>query len=387
MHVLFYHVKTKTNRKGLAPIFCRITINGQRKQFSTRIYVGFDHWSGSEVINHPLGDDYNSQINHIRAKLSKAYTKLYLSNEPTHVRKVLDLYHHKGQLTDRTLKSISIEYLDYCRHKVEKNKIKPETVRQYRHRSNQLDRFLSIKGMTAIQLNHFGVKEIGMYREYLLENLKLSHNYAMKCALYVKQLYHYATAKGYLDHNSIKNFTLNYERKQELNSLSPDEVTKIESVFFWNKKYNRYRDLFLFQIYSGMAYSDTQLFDQSMIRKGLDDRPYIFYNRQKTKEKAIVPITSKLKNLLEKINYQTPKTSLENYNRNLKVIAEKTDLNKKVTSHTGRITCGMIYLNDGISLAAVSKILGHSNPQTTHDCYAKVNELLIRKDFKKVYGV
>lgn len=45
MNMLFFLYKSKTNAKGTAPIFCRITLDTKRKQFSTGLYVNEQSWN------------------------------------------------------------------------------------------------------------------------------------------------------------------------------------------------------------------------------------------------------------------------------------------------------------------------------------------------------
>ena len=45
--VLFYARKSKKTSKGLAPIYIRITVNGQRLEHSIQRYVNASQWSAS----------------------------------------------------------------------------------------------------------------------------------------------------------------------------------------------------------------------------------------------------------------------------------------------------------------------------------------------------
>lgn len=45
LSVLFFVKRTKTNVNGLLPIFIRITVNGERIEFSTKRFTPSDKWS------------------------------------------------------------------------------------------------------------------------------------------------------------------------------------------------------------------------------------------------------------------------------------------------------------------------------------------------------
>ena len=52
-------------------------------------------------------------------------------------------------------------------------------------------------------------------------------------------------------------------------------------------------------------------------------------------------------------------------NKNLKKYCERCGIDKDITSHCLRRSCASHYLNEGVPVAQVSRLLGHSNPQTT----------------------
>ena len=64
--VLFFLYKSKMNRKGCAPIFCRITLDGERKQFSTGSQLKESSWNvdkqrckGNSVDANIINDNLN----------------------------------------------------------------------------------------------------------------------------------------------------------------------------------------------------------------------------------------------------------------------------------------------------------------------------------------
>lgn len=56
-------------------------------------------------------------------------------------------------------------------------------------------------------------------------------------------------------------------------------------------------------------------------------------------------------------------------NKNLKKYCERCGIDKDITSHCLRRSCATHYLQEGIPVAQVSRLLGHSNPQTTMRYY------------------
>jgi len=50
MKILFYLNKSKTNQKGVCPIYCRITFLKKRKEFSTGQFVNPKYWNSKKQI-------------------------------------------------------------------------------------------------------------------------------------------------------------------------------------------------------------------------------------------------------------------------------------------------------------------------------------------------
>ncbi|WP_299359173.1 Arm DNA-binding domain-containing protein [Mucilaginibacter sp.] len=76
IHILFFLYRSKANEKGTMPIFCRLTLNGKRKQFSSSFYLKEDTWNGQ--TQRYRGTSVNAQhinlgLEAIRIKLLKAY--------------------------------------------------------------------------------------------------------------------------------------------------------------------------------------------------------------------------------------------------------------------------------------------------------------------------
>lgn len=60
-------------------------------------------------------------------------------------------------------------------------------------------------------------------------------------------------------------------------------------------------------------------------------------------------------------------------------IAEICCINKKLTTHVARHTCATLFLSNGVSLEAVSKILGHSNTKMSAHYARLLDEGILRE--------
>ncbi|MDJ1467266.1 tyrosine-type recombinase/integrase [Xanthocytophaga flava] len=55
----------------------------------------------------------------------------------------------------------------------------------------------------------------------------------------------------------------------------------------------------------------------------------------------------------------------------------------KLSSRVARKTAGQLWIDAGVSIESVSKILGHANIKTTQKAYVKVTEKRIELELKK----
>ncbi len=86
--------------------------------------------------------------------------------------------------------------------------------------------------------------------------------------------------------------------------------------------------------------------------------------------------------ILEKYDYHLPKMPNSKYNVKLKLVADAAGIDKEISSHWARRSAAMVWLNEGVPIEVVSKILGHTNLAQTAE-YAHVTDKTIVKEIKK----
>lgn len=166
--------------------------------------------------------------------------------------------------------------------------------------------------------------------------------------------------------------------------LSEEEIIMLENYKPNYGYLERTKDLYLFQCYTGLAYSDLMKFNKDSVSE-LDGEKIIRSNRVKTEENYIVWLSPKALELAEKYNYDFPKITNQKYNEYLKEIAAEAEIHKPLTSHSARHTFATYLLNKDIPIESVSSALGHSNiKQTQH--YAKLLGKKVISDMKSKLG-
>lgn len=153
--------------------------------------------------------------------------------------------------------------------------------------------------------------------------------------------------------------------------LTKEELGRIEAMTLIDgSMMAAARDMFVFQAYTGMAFSDMQAFALNKCRHE-GDRWLMSGQRVKTGVTYYVQLLPQALAVAEKYGGELPKVAVQTYNKNLKKIAEATGIRKRLTSHVARHTFATWALHVGVPIDRVSKMLGHAKVTQTQR-YAKV---------------
>ena len=96
-----------------------------------------------------------------------------------------------------------------------------------------------------------------------------------------------------------------------------------------------------------------------------------------------IKLIAKAMEIYNKYDHNLPIVCLEVYNQRLKLVAAYAGINKPLTSHMARHTFATQALHAGVRIEVVSKMLAHSDIQTTQ-IYAKVLAEDIEKGFDAI---
>jgi len=152
--------------------------------------------------------------------------------------------------------------------------------------------------------------------------------------------------------------------------LTETEIQKLKDYAPNYSYLERVRDLYLFQIFTGLSYIDLMSFNRESIVE-IDGYEAIRSNRQKTDESYITILLPEAKAIIEKYDYELPVLTNQKYNEYLKEVATKAGINKPLASHSARHTFATYLLNNDIPIETVSRAMGHSNIRMTQH-YAKM---------------
>jgi integrase len=170
--------------------------------------------------------------------------------------------------------------------------------------------------------------------------------------------------------------------KETVEFLTDAERAKIEGLTINDSMLATVRDVFVFQCYTGMAYSDAMAFSLDKCQQDGDGLTYSA-PRVKTGVWFYIRVLPKALEIAQKYSGRLPRVADQTCNANLKTIANVTGITKKLTTHVGRHTFATWMLRNGVPIEHVSKMLGHRKITQTQR-YAKLMAMDVYSQFDKV---
>jgi integrase len=283
--------------------------------------------------------------------------------------------------------SLFEEYIETKRKRVDE-----KTIKKYISLKNALIQFIEEEKLKKIYLSDIDVNLLDSFTDFLAEERELAINTINK---YQSDL---ITFLDYLTNTKKINKNLAYKdfkktpRDRNSNTrivLLKDHVKLLVEWKPINERYEKVRDLFLFQILTGIRFSVLERVTKSWVNNGKLN--FIMY---KVPKSVSVPLHDIAMKILKKYNYELGEVckSIQNYNQDLKEVGKlagltdtlnelKITLNRKIprqtkmykllTSHVGRASFITNLIVAGVSPYIIMSYTGHSKI-TTLDYYFKL---------------
>lgn len=377
--ILFIEGKNRKNKKNQSPLFCRITLNGNRKQISTGINIESEHWdTKNQVIlnSHKSAILYNSQLDKIKSKVNSIYMILRLQENPFSIEDIHDKYFGKELKKSEFILSYYKQYLS----KIEKLvglEIKDNTYNKFVYVGNHLEAFLKWKyKKTDYPLKELSLQFLSDFDYYLKTEKKQEQITINKTIQRLRTPIKQAISEGYLDRDPFILHKSKTVRKTVI-FLTTEELKTLEEAVLQQKRLSTIQDLFIFCCYTGLAYNEMAHLEKQNIQIGFDNINWIQMKREKTQRQISIPILPKAQEIIEKYSTDSnrifPSISNQKFNSYLKEISAIAGIEKRLTHHIARKTfASTVLLYNDVPMEIVSELLGHSNMVITQESYGKV---------------
>lgn len=386
--VLFFIKKNEPKKNGHSTIMIRITFNKERVQFSSGLDVKPAIWDqkAEKVIGKKqLANQINNRLDMIRTKLFTSYldasnkgrdlSAQYIKNTFLGIdnsRELMLVYQFKKQL--KFFKTKTGFRLDQ------------KTLSRYELTLNRVIEFMrSELGTDDIHIQKIDLYFIERFYFFIREKYSCINNTAIKYVQRLASIVSYACKIGLIDKNPFLLFNYRLDKTSPI-YLNEDEINKIWRKKFLSKRLDQIRDYFVFSCFTGLSFIDMCSLKSDDIKVGPDKKLWIMILRQKTGLESNIPLLKIPLEIIKK--YEDENTSGKNLfpiksnqktNEYLKEIADLCNIKKNVTFRVSRHSFATLAISNGVSIEAVSKMLGHTNVKTTQ-IYAQITSTKISKE-------
>ena len=379
--------RTKAGCEG--PLEVRVTVDRKPYYINTGIKVRKTEWKAGTIVNRPDADSLRTRL-YILIKKIEAEINAAIEDGRT-----IDVADIKRRAWVLVADESSTSFLEWCSDQIDQLTHSGGTMQHYLTMLTRLNDFDTIRRWQDLT-----VENIYKWDAYLHKITKPQSDADIKAgkpaepisdgSIYnyhkcLKALLNRAVLFDRLRQNPYDRLKGKFKRgdRERIDFLTDEEMAAFESLHpMSGSKMAMARDLFVFQMFTGLAYSDAQNFD-------ISDYKLIDGTWKNTGEriKTGVAYTSQLLppvvEILEKYNWRVPKIDNADYNRCLKALGMACGIERPLHSHMARHTFATWMLRHGVPIEHVSKMLGNTNITQTQR-YAKIVAADIHDDFERI---
>ena len=180
------------------------------------------------------------------------------------------------------------------------------------------------------------------------------------------------------------------ERKPRF--LSKGDVAKLLAFPLQEEGAELSRRMFLFSVFTGLAFVDLQGLRASQIETNSEGKRYIRKARQKTEVESLIPLHPIAEQILalytkakSRGDYKIFPDTMSDWKllSRLKAVGLACGIRTPLTWHCARHTFGTLTLEAGVPIESIAKMMGHSSIASTQ-IYAQVTDQKIARDMERL---
>jgi integrase len=395
--ITFWLNRVKKNSKNLVPVYMRVTQNYNFFNKATGIRISAGDWDKKAMRIRGATQEVataNATLDSLRVKVLQVVNQLNLSGKPFNIhtiQKTLD----GNETSQFTVMQIYDEQLTEMK-KLKGKDFAPATIIKYKNTQLRLKQYIRYKyhrgDMFLYELNY---QFMSGFEAFLKQKYNNSTTTCYKHYQRFTRVIHKAMHKGYIDKYPFENYKIKLPRTKIL-YLTQEEIDRIDNTNFKVERLNVIRDIFVFCIYTGLAYAEVESLTPDNITNGMDGEAWLNIYRKKTKKEYQVPLLPRALEILNK--YKNHPSCLKKgkclavpsnvkYNAYLKEIGDIAGIpkNKPLVTHLARKTFATtVALSNGMNIGVLSKILGHNSIKVTLDSYGTIIDELMLSNVKEL---
>lgn len=374
-------LRKKTNKQGHFPLAVRITKNRKTTYLYTGHYIDIKYW-----------DEGNREVRKSHPN-SKRLNNLLINKLAEANQTLIDLQTHKNDISSKQIKKeiatplsktsfkeISDKYLD----NLEKTN-KLQRLSSDKARVGHFVRFVNNDNLSFREIDETLLRRFSLH---LKTTRKVSQRSVINNLIVIRTLYNQAIRLGIVDRKlypfGADKIRIKFPETEKI-GLTKEEIQTIEALENLTEQQSHARNVWLFSFcLAGMRVGDVLMIKWSDIydgrlhyRMGKNEKLLSFklpekitsllkrYKDDKQSSEDFVFPEMKNANLkIPKDVFNKVKTANKKFNKYLVQIAEKAEINKKLTMHIARHSFGNIS-GDKIPIQMLQKLYRHSTITTT----------------------
>ena len=391
---IIYNHRGRFGKDGTAPIEVRVTVGRRAYYINTGVSVRVREWKFGHVVNRQDSEELNERVGIMLARVDGIINEHLKSGTEADIdfeelRKRVKSPDKRRRVEDAD------DMLAWMENEVARLGHSKGTISHYGTLLARLAEYGQLRRWSDLS-----VESISRWDEWLHTIKKRQSNVEIKMGLPAKNISQGAVHNYHKNMRALLGRALKfgiiqsspYERMrgdiergdfETVEFLTDEERDRIEALALTDGRViAAARDMFLFQCYTGMSYSDMIVFSVDKCQKSGDALTYSA-PRVKTGVWFYIQVLPKALAIAEKYGGSMPDVCNEVFNRKLKDIAKMAGIAKKLTTHVGRHTFATWALRNGVPIERLAKMLGHTKITQTQR-YAKVLAEDVYAEFEKL---
>ena len=392
LSIMFFPNAQKTvGKTGKIPMYVRITLNRKKAEMRLNIEVTpeeLNKWDEKTMRFADREMTANALLNTLDKNFEDFRHRNGANLGEFNVKTIRNLI--LG--LDSKANPLIINYIDkYYNAAIAPNAQMAEgTKRNYRKALKHLREFLLFRKAKDAEIKSMNMSFAYDFRDYLLgtfpncKRIGMKEPSALDNIKRLRTIFDRAVDEELLLVNPFKKIKLK-NRAAQRGRLDIHQIKKIYTLDLKEFRTQQiYRDMFLFSVFTGLAYTDASELKQTDLYPMGDRNIKLLLNRAKTDivtemilPKQAVEIISKYKNTAESeiTGRVLPKRSNKEVNIQLKILANMVDIPIKLTTHISRHTFRQLLAEADIyEMGVIKRMMGHSSRNDIDGTYYSVTE-------------
>jgi len=357
-------------------------LKGKRLRYSTKIKIDREEWDlkiqRAKARRGAVGEA-NRKITHELNEYQKVFDDLKRFYKESLTKEIVKAkFDEQFQFAEKTKSLNYSEYFQiYIQQKKDSESVQKDSWQKYTRLHTAILE-LQKKNKTVYRLSDFDSAFFNQLITYFRKEKNISDNTLRRKLGFFKSFLNWCIKNEYVVNLAFKDVKIKGRETSHI-ALSQSDLDILETLELDQTK-SYYRDLFLIGVYSGQRFSDYKRFDRTFV-----DGNNIVIRAKKTGQFSYIPLSKKLKALLDKYDWDLHTISGQKFNDHIhaickiagftelvnkdrfygsKKVTERVPRYKLIASHTARRTFITLTEQKGVSHSLIMQVTGIKSLKT-----------------------